>query len=160
MHPYQPIITISGHITLQLAISAAGRSIAPLLIFSKNFPRGDFAEGIPDEWSFSTTDTCYIKSDIFLSWFRDSFVKQCGRSRHILVVMDNHSTHITKPVIDIAKKENIELLCLPAHSTHLLQPLDVGYYHLLKQNVAKLRTSLGYTGLTYLPRKAASPGYR
>jgi hypothetical protein len=151
-HPYQPLVSISGHITLNLAISAAGKTCAPLLIFSKNLPRNDFSDGIPDDWSFSTTKSGYINSEIFLSWFRDCFVKQCGRSRPILVVMDNHSTHLNTDVIDLANKEQIELLCLPAHSTHLLQPLDVGYYHLLKTNIANLSTALGYTGMKSLPR--------
>ena len=48
--------------------------------------------------------------------------------------MDNHKSHLSKELIDYAKSENIELLCLPAHSTHLLQPLDVGFYYMFKIN--------------------------
>ena len=73
-------------------------------------------------------------------------------SRPILVVMDNHATHLSKAIIDISQKDHTELLCLPAHSTHLLQPLDVGYYQLLKANISELSTSLGYTGMKTIPR--------
>ena len=79
-------------------------------------------------------------------------IKQCGKSRPILVVMDNHATHVSKAIIDIAQKDHIQLLCLPAHSAYLLQPLDVGYYHLLKANTSELSTSLGYTGIKTIPR--------
>ena len=66
--------------------------------------------------------------------------------------MDNHTSHLSAELIDFAKSESIELLCLPAHSTHLLQPLDVGFYHLFKTNVSSMATALGYTGLRTIPR--------
>ncbi len=144
--------SVGGHVTLNIAISAAGKVIAPLVIFSKNLPRDDFTDGIPEEWTFAKSDSGYINNDIFTSWFSTCFVKQCGRGRPVLAIMDNLSSHLSPAVIDIAQQENIELLCLPAHSTHLLQPLDVGYYHLLKQHVATLSTALGYTGLKTIPR--------
>ena len=66
--------------------------------------------------------------------------------------MDNHTSHLSTELIDYAKSENSELLCLPAHSIHLLQPLDVGFYHMFKTNVSNMATSLGYTGLKTIPR--------
>ena len=149
---YQQMVGISGHVTFQVAISASGKAFAPLVIFSKNLPRRNYSEGLPDEWSFVSTDSCYINSAIFLSWFQDCFVKQIGRSRPVVVIMDNHTSHLSTELIHYAKSENIELLCLPAHSTHLLQPLDVGYYHMFKTNVSNMATSLGYTGLKTIPR--------
>ena len=146
------MVGISGHVTFQVAISASGKAVTPLVIFSKNLPRCNYSEGLPDEWSFVSTDSDYINSAIFLSWFQDCFVKQIGRSRPVVVGMDNHTSHLSTELIDYAKSENIELLCLPAHSTHLLQPLDVGFYHMLKTNVSSMATSLGYTGLKTIPR--------
>ena len=122
------------------------------MIFSKNLPRSNYSEGLPDEWSFVCTDSGYINSAIFLSWFQDCFAKQIGRSRPVVVIMDNHTSHLSTELIDYAKSENIELLCLPAHSIHLLQPLDVGFYHMFKTNVSNMATSLGYTGLKTIPR--------
>lgn len=69
---------------------------------------------------------------------------QCGRSRPIL---DSHVTYMDMSVIDFSQENKIELLSLPVHSTHLLQPLDVGYYHLLKEHFTSLSVSLGYCGL-------------
>ncbi|XP_033749226.1 tigger transposable element-derived protein 1-like [Pecten maximus] len=151
-HPYQPCAGISGHVTLNLGVSASGKAIAPLIIFSKNLPRESFRDSLSEEWSFETTESGYINNTIFSAWFNNQFVRQCGRARPVLVIMDNHSSHITKQVVDTARENNIHLLCLPAHSTHLLQPLDVGVFHLLKSNVAQMCTSLGYTGMKTLPR--------
>ncbi|XP_045166969.2 uncharacterized protein LOC123530264 [Mercenaria mercenaria] len=154
-HLYQPTVSISGgHITLQLAISAADNTAdkAPLVIYSKYLLRNNFTEVIPEEWRFATSESRYINSELFLSWFQESFVKQCGRALPICVVMNNHVTHLNKELIDFAKKEHIDMICVPANSTHLLQPLDVGYYHLLKQNFANLSVALGYTGMKTVPK--------
>ena len=148
------MVGISGHVTFQVAISASGKAVAPLVIFSKNLQRGNYSEGIRDEWNFVCSG--YINSAIFLSWFQDCFVKQIGRSRPIVVIIDNHTSHLSTELIDYAKSENIELLFLPAHTTHLLQPLDVGFYHMFKTNVSNMATSLGYTGIKTIPRHKCS----
>ena len=150
---YQQMVLISEHITFQVAISASGKAVATLVIFSKNLPRSNYSDSLPDEWSFVCTDLGYINNGIFLSWFRDCFVKQIGRSRPVLVVMDNQTSRLSAELIDFAKSESTELLCLPAHSTHLLQPLDVGFYHLFKTNVSSMATALDYTGLRTVPRQ-------
>lgn len=122
-HAYQPTLSISGHVTLQLAIYAAGHTVVPFVIYSKNPPVSDFMCGVPESWTFSSTDSGFINKHLFYNWFKDHFSRGCGRARPVLVILDNHVSHLSKEVIDFAQKDNIELLCLPSHSTHLLQPL-------------------------------------
>lgn len=50
----------------------------------------------------------------------------------ILLLMDSHGSHITPEVIDLARDNDIHILTFPAHTTHILQPLDVGVYKSLK----------------------------
>ena len=85
-----------------------------------------------------------MDSDLFCEWLEDVFVPHCGRNRPVLLIMDNLGAHITSKAIDIARENNIELLCLQPHSTHLLQPLDVRVFHLVKSNLAKAADRLGY----------------
>ena len=40
--------------------------------------------------------------------------------------------HITLEVIDLAREKNVILFCLPPHTTHALQPLDVAVFKSLK----------------------------
>jgi hypothetical protein len=101
------MVSVNGHITLQLAVSADGKTVAPLIIYSKNLPRSAFMDGIPYDWSFDVTDSGFINSEIFLSWFINCFSKQCCRTRPILVIMDNHVTHLDKKLIDFAQKDQI-----------------------------------------------------
>lgn len=48
--------------------------------------------------------------------------------------MDSHASHINMDVITLAKQNQIYLFTFPAHTSHLLQPLDVGVYKPLKTN--------------------------
>ena len=41
------------------------------------------------------------------------------------------------PLIELARENNVHLLCLPAHTTHILQPLDVGVFKSFKSNFSK-----------------------
>lgn len=49
---------------------------------------------------------------------------------HRLVLLDGHSSHLTLEIIEYCMQPhvNIHIICLPAHSTHILQPMDVGVF--------------------------------
>ena len=142
-HPYQlQMFSNVGHIALQLAVNAFSRYIPSMLIFSKSFPRD--INGLPNNWKLTTSKSGYMDSNLFVQWLEEVFVPNCGRSRPVLLTMDNLGAHMTPRAIDVAKANQIELLCLPAHSTHLLQPLDVRVFHLVKSNLAKAAGRLVY----------------
>lgn len=42
-----------------------------------------------------------------------------------MLIYDGHATHVGLKLIEIAKDENIVILKLPPHSSHLIQPLDL-----------------------------------
>ncbi|CAG4950586.1 unnamed protein product [Parnassius apollo] len=44
---------------------------------------------------------------------------------HHSAIYDGHSTHVDLKVIELAISENVTILKLPPHSSHILQPLDV-----------------------------------
>lgn len=45
-----------------------------------------------------------------------------------MLCIDGHASHISTAAIEHAVKKKIILLCLPSHSTYVLQPLDVGIF--------------------------------
>ena len=150
-HAYQQTVKFTGHTTVHVAASADGRVLPPFIIYQSCLPRS--VDGVPDFWTMAASEKGYITSELFLNWFRDVFVPHCGNARPVLLVMDNHVSHLSFEVIDLAQKENIELLCLPPKSTHLLQPLDKGYFNLLKSEMADVSMRLGYTGAKLVPRE-------
>jgi hypothetical protein len=49
------------------------------------------------------------------------------------LLMDGHSTHISVGLLEWAKSMNIVIFILPAHTSHLLQPLDVACFGPVQQ---------------------------
>ena len=52
-------------------------------------------------------------------------------NRH-LILLDGHHSHKTLGAVEFCRENGIELLTLPPHSTHKLQPLDRSYFKPLK----------------------------
>ena len=46
----------------------------------------------------------------------------------VLLLLDNHHSHVTLETIDYAKEHGIVLLSFPPHCSHKLQPLDRAVY--------------------------------
>jgi len=53
-----------------------------------------------------------------------------------LLIMDGHGSHITANIIACCMQHMIDLLILPLHTSHVLQPLDVSVFSLLKHALA------------------------
>ena len=73
-------------------------------------------------------------TDDFLctEWFKKCFIPQATArkvsSAPILLIYDGHGSHNTAELIELAREHHIILFCLPPHTTHKLQPLDVGVF--------------------------------
>ena len=50
------------------------------------------------------------------------------------LIMDGHDSHVSWQFLNFRLQHDIIPFCLPAHSTHLLQPLDIGLFSLLQQH--------------------------
>ena len=85
-----------------------------------------------------------MDSELFVLWFKDIFLPHCGAKRPVLLVMDNHDTHCTLEVLKLAKENNVTLLGLPPHTTHILQPLDVAIMRPLKKKFTDIANNIGF----------------
>ena len=78
----------------------------------------------------------WINIRLFLECFK-FFLSNIPSTRPVILIQDGHVSHILIPPIELAQKNNVHLLCLPAHTTHILQPLDVRVFHSFKSNFSK-----------------------
>ena len=60
--------------------------------------------------------------------------------RHLLI-LDGHNSHVTLEVAQQAKTIGLDLITLPSHTSHALQPLDVSVFKPFKQFFASTETS-------------------
>ena len=85
---------------------------------------------------YHVSDNGWITKELFYEWFK-MFAEMIPPLRPVLLVLDGHGSHITIDVIEYARSEEIHLLCLPSHTSHILQPLDVGVFKSFKSFFSK-----------------------
>jgi hypothetical protein len=59
------------------------------------------------------------------------------KNTYCLLVLDKYESYILVNFQHYCKENKIITLCMQAHSSHLLQPLDVGCFSLLKKSYSK-----------------------
>ena len=154
-NPFRQQVIATDHITMLACANAEGKYIPNAIIYKNCLPNGRYADCIPENWIYSSTQSGYINRDIFTQWFTDVFVtnsKSSTTSEPTLLILDNHSSHMSPTVIDSAINNNIEIIGLPAHTSHFLQPLDQ-IFNNLKFQVSDLAQTLGILNADTVIRK-------
>ena len=82
---------------------------------------------------YKATENGWMNADTFLDWFQLIFIPSLPSCRPVLLLLDGHKSHVGYQIRKVAQENNIHILKLPAHTTHLLQPLDVGVFNHLKR---------------------------
>ena len=58
--------------------------------------------------------------------------QSCTKGIYCLLILDSHGSHATPEFNQFCTINKIITLCMPAHTSHFLQPLDVSCYSPLK----------------------------
>ncbi|XP_043461954.1 tigger transposable element-derived protein 1-like [Leptopilina heterotoma] len=125
------------NVTLTMAVSAAGEKIPPFFVFPRVNMKDKFllhsnedAKGVANGSGWQTANT-FCK---FLLHFKQHAIK--ASTKRTLLILDNHESHMTIEALEFCKQNNIDLLTLPPHTSHKLQPLDRGVFGPLKSYYA------------------------
>ena len=128
--------------------SAAGYGLPPMIIFPRVHVSEALKVNAPPGSIIAAQNKGWVNTELYLKWFCFFFLEQIPSARPVLLIQDGHSSHISLELIDLAKQNGVHLLCLPAHTTHVLQPLDVGVFSSFKHHIglslnALIRSSNG-----------------
>jgi hypothetical protein len=87
----------------------------------------------------SLSSNGWTTNEIGLEWIKHFNKHTSDRTKdaYRLLVLDGHKSHVLVDFQRYCKENKIVTLCMPAHSSHLLQPLDVGCFGPLKQLYSK-----------------------
>lgn len=121
-------------ITIVVSMSPSGIFIPPLMIFPRKNFNHLLARGAPPESIFRCQQSGWISSEAFLDWF-DHFVSTTkpSESDPVLLILDGHFSHTRNlHLINRARECHVNIICLPPHTTHKLQPLDKTFMGPLK----------------------------
>jgi hypothetical protein len=72
----------------------------------------------------------------------------------VLLILDGHESHKSLAFQELCEKNKIITLCMPAHSSHILQPLDVGCFAPLKRAYSKEIRVLALDRIGRIDKKA------
>ena len=127
----------SGHqyITVHCAGSANGGRLPPFILYKGKNMYQRWMQGGPAAAVYGVSESGWMDSDNFLSWFKKLFlptISHLTKEAPVLLFLDGHYSHISLELIKQAQSNNVILLCLPPNTTHFLQPLDVGVFAPLK----------------------------
>ena len=141
-HIYRQQTTTREHITVHMAVSAAGAHVPPFIIYPRCLPNISYALDGPKDSLYGYSEKGYMTSELFRKWL-DHFIKLTPQERPLVLIMDQHETHCGRHVIDVCRANHIEILLLPPHTTHMLQPLDISVFNPLKADFSTLASRMG-----------------
>ncbi|CAG5123675.1 unnamed protein product [Candidula unifasciata] len=114
--------------TLLACGSVSGHVIAPFFVFQASKLRPEMMKGVPSNVNASVSETGKCTPQIFRRYLNEHFLPQIQRydNEPILVLLDGSKTHVFVGMSEWGRTNGVIFSFIPAHTTHLLQPLEVG----------------------------------
>jgi len=150
-----PVKTINARTWTSIVecISALGVALDPLVIFKaksiqEQWFKKDFLAKHPS-WHVTFSENGWTSNDIAIEWLEKVFLPQTEPNdiaEARLLIVDGHGSHTSDEFMTICYLNNVHLLFLPAHTSHVLQPLDLGCFSSLKTAYRRLVSD--HTALT------------
>jgi hypothetical protein len=121
--------------------SAGGKTIRPLIIFkgkSVQLQWFNFDE-VPD-WQYTTSTNGWTSNDIGMKWLTSIFIPETATEleEYRILVVDAHGSHVTIDFMYECKRNKIQLVYLPPHTSHVTQPLDLTIFSAIKARYRSL----------------------
>jgi hypothetical protein len=138
------------------AINSTGWAVPSYVIFKakKNVRLGWF-DKLPDDWRINISENGWTTDQIGLEWLKTHFIpyiKDRTVGKYQMLILDGHGSHLTADFDRTCTENNIIPICMPPHSSHLLQPLDVGCFAVLKRCYGQLVEQRMRLGFNYIDK--------
>jgi len=143
-------------ITVIECIGAEGTLISPYIIFTgMNIVINWLPKIVPKGWKFSCNASGWTNNFHGVQWLKTLFdpetkAKANGRKR--LLICDGHDSHISPEFVRYCMNNGIEQALLIPHSSHMMQPLDVGVFGPLKKAMSKELNVIFRTGISRIQK--------
>ena len=134
---YQITGAEKGETVTVIPVFNAMGDFGPLMvIFKAGKMKTEWAVGSPPNTIVRASKDGYINSELFVEFGRH-FVqylrRRASNACKNLLVLDGHSTHTYNvEFLTLMRDNNVEVICLPPHATHALQPADKALFASMK----------------------------
>ena len=150
-------------VTVIQGINSQGWAIPPFIIVAGQNHLTNWYEDstLPPDWVIATTHNGWTTNEKGVEWIqhfeKHTKARTCGTYR--LLIMDGHESHHSTEFELFCKDHKIVTLCMPPHSSHILQPLDVGCFGPLKKAYGREIEGLMKARITHITKPDFLPAF-
>jgi hypothetical protein len=150
-------------VTVIQGVSSEGWCVPPFVVVAgKNHLSTWYQDSpLPQDWVIATTDNGWTTNEIGIEWIKhfDKHSKSRITGDYRLLILDRHESHHSADFEVYCKENKIITLCMPAHSSHILQPLDVGCFSPLKQAFGRQIEKKMRAGTSHISKEDFFPAF-
>ena len=143
-------------VTVIECTSSYGWMVPPMIIFDgKVHISSWYTDTLPRDWTITVRENGWTNDSLGLAWLTDVFEKHTkDRTKGVyrLLILDGHGSHSTAAFDLFCSEHSIITLCMPPHSSHLLQPLNVSCFVVLKRSYRQQIEDLIQVRVNYIDK--------
>ena len=144
-------------------INSQGWAIPPFIIVAGKHHLTNWYEDstLPPDWVISTTHNGWTTNEKGVEWIQhfEKHTKARTRGTYRLLIVDGHESHHSTELELFCQDHKIITLCMPSHSSHILQPLDVGCFGPLKKAYGREIEGLMKAHITHITKADFLPAF-
>lgn len=124
---------------LSVALALAGDHIPPMIIYPNLWIAAHLQHNSPNGSSYQCSQSGWINDDLFVVWLNhfQTKIKSSIGNGIVLLICDNHPSHISFRNLPVLQENHIAMLSLPPRTSNRLQPLDLTFFGLLKSALSR-----------------------
>jgi DDE superfamily endonuclease/helix-turn-helix, Psq domain len=150
-------------VTVIQGVNAQGWTVPPFIIVSGKYHLSSWYQdsALPRDWVIATSSNGWTTNERGLEWIRhfDQYTKPRTTGKYRLLVLNGYESHHSIDFELYCKENDIITLCMPAHSSHILQPLDVGCFGPLKRAYGGQIEKRVRAGTTHISKEDFFPAF-
>jgi len=138
------------------SINSSGWALPPMIIFAGKMHQTSWYKDIPSDLVIGVSENGWTNDQLGLLWVKEIFHKHTHARairKYWLLIFDGHGSHVTPEFDQFCTQNMIIPLCMPLHSSHLLQPLDVGCFSSLKKTYGQRVESNMWLGINHIDKR-------
>ncbi|KAG9186004.1 hypothetical protein G6011_02560 [Alternaria panax] len=135
-------------------INASGWCLPSFVILSGKVHQASWYNGLPPDWIVGVSDNGWTTDELGFEWVKHFNQHTASRTAGVyrLLILDGHSSHATLEFDQYCAENKIITLCMPPHTSHLLQPLDVSCFSPLKRAYGREVEELARQGVYHVDK--------
>ena len=135
--------TSKSSTSIMFAATASGYMLPPFVVYKAQNVYDLWIMGGPKGTRYSCSSSGWFEATHFEEWFFSlalPYIRKLKTDKKVVLIGDNLSSHFSVRILQTCLDNNILFKCLPPHSTHICQPLDVALFAPMKKHWRQIFT--------------------